>query len=419
MTVGQIDSGAGHPLLTLVEELGERVDAVGSAPVWTLTPRQLVEALPRLEVEIRRLEAIRTAMLREADRHQVGDPNGFGSTAGWWSAVTRATKPQARRQVALAERLDRDEHGATRDAVAVGAVSLDQAAVIVRCVEDLPQDLVDAGLRAKAEHDLVALAEHHDPRELRILGRRILEVEAPQIAEEAERRILEAEEQHAAATASFTMRPDGHGSMLGRFKIPVLAGRMLEKHLKAIVAPRHQNAVAAATGTVPQPWRWGTAFTEYVETREAQRTPKAGGVAATVVVTMTLDSLLGGIKAASLDSGDRISAAEARRIACGAGIIPAVLGTRSQVLDLGRRTRFHTEPQRIAVALRDKTCIVEDCGRGPEDCHVHHPHAWSHGGGTSVTNGVLICGRHHTLAHDERYQQQSRPNGRIRFVRRT
>ena len=90
-------------------------------------------------------------------------------------------------------------------------------------------------------------------------------MEAPEIAEQALARVLEAEEAHAAEAASFTMRPDGHGSMVGWFKIPLLAGRMLEKHLAAIAAPRHQNAVAALdqTGaTTAKPWRWGTAFTE-------------------------------------------------------------------------------------------------------------------------------------------------------------
>ena len=199
---------------------------------------------------------------------------------------------------------------------------------------------------------------------------------------------------------------------------------MLEKHLAAIAAPRHQNAIAAldqSGATVAKPWRWGTAFTEYIETRPTQGTPKTGGIAATVVVTMTLESLLGGLKSASLlDTGEAISAAQARRLACEAGIIPAVLGTRSQVLDLGRKTRFHTEPQRIAIAIRDKTCIVEGCDRGPRDAHIHHLDHWvAHHGGTSVERGVMICGPHHTQIHDTRYGHEPRPHGKIRFVRRT
>jgi hypothetical protein len=158
---------------------------------------------------------------------------------------------------------------------------------------------------------------------------------------------------------------------------------------------------------------------EYLETRDAAGTPKAGGVAATVVVTMTLDSLLGAETAATLDAGDRITASVARRLACEAGIIPAVLGGRSQVLDLGRKTRFHTEPQRIALMLRDGGCATLGCDWPPGMCHAHHTTPWSRGGATSVDHGILLCPRHHTLAHDGRYQLKTDKHGKVTFSRRT
>ena len=88
---------------------------------------------------------------------------------------------------------------------------------------------------------------------------------------------------------------------------------------------------------------------------------------------MTLDSLLGGLKAARLDTGETISAGLARRLACEAGIIPAVLGGKSQVLDLGRTRRFHTEAQRIAKTLEHGGCTAEGCDWPPGLCHLHHP----------------------------------------------
>ena len=75
--------------------------------------------------------------------------------------------------------------------------------------------------------------------------------------------------------------------------------------------------------------------------------PSSGGLNAAVVVTMGLETLLGGLGAATLDSGDRIAPGEARRMACAAGVIPAVLGSRSQLLDLGRqRPALHQAPTR-------------------------------------------------------------------------
>jgi hypothetical protein len=163
----------------------------------------------------------------------------------------------------------------------------------------------------------------------------------------------------------------------------------------------------------------GQAFCEYIRTREEAGTPKAGGVAATVTVTMSLESLLGGDAAAQLDTGDRISAAEARRLACEAGIIPVVLGGKSQPLDVGRARRLHTKAQRVAIALRDGGCATEGCDWPPGMCHVHHKVPWARGGSTSVQDGVMLCPRHHTIAHDARYQMKTGPTGKVTFSRRT
>ena len=120
-----------------------------------------------------------------------------------------------------------------------------------------------------------------------------------------------------------------------------------------------------------------------------------------------------------MDTGGRISAAEARRLACEAGIIPAVLGGASQVLDLGRRTRFHTGPQRVALALRDGGCSAEGCDWPPGMCHSHHDRPWSQGGPTDVKTGRLLCPKHHALVHDPRYTANPTAHGKLRFIRRT
>ena len=419
MEAGDVGPAAVHPLEAMTSALeAATTDAMGAA-AWTLSPRQLTELLPRLARVERQLGAARLALLAEADRHQVGDPLGYAETAGWWAAVTRATKPAARRQVKLARRLDADEHEPTRTAALAGAVSTDQASVIIKAVEDLPTDLTDPALRTKAENHLIEFAANLDPKQLAVAGRKILDVEAPEIAEQALARLLEAEEAQAEATSHFSIRPDGHGSMIGKFKVPLLAGRILEKHVEALAAPKHQNTLTTQ-GTIPKPWRWGTAFTEYLETRPASSIPNTGGIAATVLVTMSLETMMGSLQAAGLlDTGELISPGQARRLLAGAEIIPAVLGTNSEVLDIGRGRRLHTKAQRIAIALRDKTCIVQDCDRGPAHAHFHHLTPWSQGGTTSVQNGAMICAPHHTQIHDPRYTYTPRPHGKIKFHRRT
>ena len=137
---------------------------------------------------------------------------------------------------------------------------------------------------------------------------------------------------------------------------------------------------------------------------------------------MTLEQLLADLDrhgVCTLDTGGRISAGEARRLACTAGIIPAVLGGKSQVLDLGRRRRLHTPGQRLAMSLRDGGCTAEGCDKPPSMCHAHHDKPWSTGGATSLGNGRLLCGHHHRRIHDSNYEHRLEPTGTVSFHRRT
>ena len=90
---------------------------------------------------------------------------------------------------------------------------------------------------------------------------------------------------------------------------------------------------------------------------------------------MTVEQLFDDLEAAgvcTLDTGGHLSAAEARRLACRAGIVPMVLGGKGQVLDVGRKRRLHTEAMRIAMGVRDGGCTAEHCETPPGMCHAHH-----------------------------------------------
>ncbi len=172
---------------------------------------------------------------------------------------------------------------------------------------------------------------------------------------------------------------------------------------------------------LPTPVRHGIALTQLLESVSAKDLPRTGGCGATVVVTMTLDQLLADLETAgvcTLDTGGRISATEARRLACRAGIIPMVLGGRSQVLDVGRQRRLHTEAMRLAMAVRDGGCTTQGCQTAPGMCHAHHDTPWSRGGKTNVQTGRLLCPHHHRRVHDPTYDTRHHPDGTITFHRR-
>ena len=88
-----------------------------------------------------------------------------------------------------------------------------------------------------------------------------------------------------------------------------------------------------------------------------------------------------------------------RRVACDATIIPVVLGSKSEILDVGRARRLFTPGLLRALWLRDKGCTISGCTAPPGWADAHHIIHWVDGGKTNLLNGALLCGRHHTVAH--------------------
>src|SRR5699024_6331271 len=110
--------------------------------------------------------------------------------------------------------------------------------------------------------------------------------------------------------------------------------------------------------------------------------------AATIVVTLDEQTLRGRVAAAGLDTGEKISAAHARQLACSSGLVPVVLGGKSQPLDLGRSARFFSESQRTALATQHNQCAADGCERPYAWCELHHLKPWSEGGHTDLDQAV-------------------------------
>ncbi|UZX05262.1 DUF222 domain-containing protein [Arthrobacter sp. CDRTa11] len=98
-----------------------------------------------------------------------------------------------------------------------------------------------------------------------------------------------------------------------------------------------------------------------------------------------------------------VAATTLRKIACDADIIPALLGTHGEILDLGRKTRLFTTTQRLALTARDQGCTFPHCTIPAPWCEAHHITYWSHGGPTNLNNGALLCTHHHHLIHKEQW----------------
>lgn len=137
--------------------------------------------------------------------------------------------------------------------------------------------------------------------------------------------------------------------------------------------------------------------------------PAAGGHRPQVMVTIDYEDLIGATQRAgySVFSG-QMSAGSIRRLACDADIIPLVLGSSGQVLDVGRAQRLFPPHLRRALVARDKGCAFPDCSIPASWCEAHHLKPWSRGGVTSIDNGVLLCSRHHHVIHQGAWTVESR-----------
>ncbi|WP_066636358.1 HNH endonuclease signature motif containing protein [Serinicoccus hydrothermalis] len=124
-------------------------------------------------------------------------------------------------------------------------------------------------------------------------------------------------------------------------------------------------------------------------------TPKAQ-----VMVTIGLQELRGALGGAghTVHEG-AIPVHQVRQLACEADIIPAVLGEKGQILDLGRAKRLVTPGQRRALAHRDGGCTFPGCHVPATWSDAHHVVHWAQGGRSDLSNYALLCPRHHTWVH--------------------
>jgi hypothetical protein len=122
-------------------------------------------------------------------------------------------------------------------------------------------------------------------------------------------------------------------------------------------------------------------------------------------------ALKGAIDWTSLtDDGTELSPAAVRRLACDADVIPVALGSRGEVLDVGRTHRLVTPALWRALVCRDRHCAFPGCTRPPVMGHAHHLGPWADGGTTTPTNLVLLCGHHHRVIHHTAWQVRLNPH---------
>ena len=145
--------------------------------------------------------------------------------------------------------------------------------------------------------------------------------------------------------------------------------------------------------------------------------PSSGGERPQVVVYLHWDQFTGEITRATRESGLTMTTGQARRYLCDATIIPVVLGSDSEILDVGRERRTYTLGMRRAIKARDRGCIWDGCDRPGNWCDIHHANWWARDlGETNIKTGVLLCGYHHTEIHKDQWKIRFADDGHPELI---
>ena len=399
--VGWDGAGGVHPVADAAAAITTALDSVTDCPLFGLGPEQAGGLLALVVALESRLAGLRLRLVSAAEQAGTAESAGAPNTAAWLRANTRTDRAAAGRAVKLAKALE-GEFTHTAEAMAGGRVTEEQARVIVRAVQALPSN-IDTAVRRQGEAHLVEQAATFDPVELARLGQHLLEVIAPDEADRLLGQQLKRQEARANRRELF-LRPDGQGGARLCGHLDAEGAALLDAALDPLARPRPSDAEGPDPRTGGQ--RTADALVELArralagQCRPGGGLPETGGEAATLLITIREADLRAGLGAALLPTGDIISAAAARRWACDAKLIPAVLGAESAPLDLGRTRRLFTPAQRRALALRDGDgCAFPGCDRRGSWCDAHHLRHWVDGGATDLANGVLLCGWHHQVTH--------------------
>ena len=116
-----------------------------------------------------------------------------------------------------------------------------------------------------------------------------------------------------------------------------------------------------------------------------------------------------------LEGGMRVPAGTSQRLACDASRVVMRHDAGGRVIEVGARTRTIPPALRRALQHRDQGCRFPGCGmRFGQGHHIRH---WARGGPTTLSNLALLCRWHHRAVHEEGYQLDREPDGKLRFRR--
>ncbi len=345
-----------------------------------------VEVLPEVLAGVRQADLLTCRLIERADRSGFYATDGAASTRAYVRQLSGESDGWVSKRVQVGRALT-DRMPVTAKAFQAGDLGLDHAHVIVQATKDLQSDLA-----ADLEAFLAQQATPLTPRQLRIVAEELVAAAAPEESADQAARKRAAQQLHLSETLGGMWRLDGH--------FDAEAGLIISKTLTEFLrkADPEGDLLTESIGS-----RRAEALVQMARhaTAHAESCNGQGGGRHTVIVGLSEQVLRDGTGTAGTPEGQRLPAAAVRRMACDAGIIPAVFGADSEILDLGRLTRHIPTGLRHFLIARDGGCTWPGCDRPASWTEAHHREEWLRDQGkTEPDNLDLLCTHHHHKVHE-------------------
>src|SRR5665811_50892 len=350
---------------------------------------EIAAAMDALAVQ---LGCARVGLVQEAESRGVVSQSSSASSTDWLMAHSFHLEPaDAARAVDLARLCALPKNQVMAAAVSGGTLSVRKAMTALRQLGQVEHAL-EPGKREEALASLTLMAQTGYDRNVIAVGRTLMALVGAD-------RSLERNETALRSLSSLKLCPLANGMVAISGQLDPESGAVLSAALDPLSKP---NLCETTGGRDPRQAdrRRADALIEL-----CRRATAAGGSApvttkAQIVVTIGYDRLAGAVRGSGTTlAGQVLSPQTVRKLACDAAIIPMVLGSQGQPLDVGRTKRLVTPALLAALGARDKGCTYPGCGRPPQWTDAHHVKHWIDGGTTSLLNLELLCGYHHTFVH--------------------
>jgi len=380
---------------------GARLTRLESADIGSLNAAQATAALRDVAVVRGKADQLEAAIARRlADLHATGEAKPVADALGYSAKRSRRAAEQAERRSGVLGNTP-----GLNTALGTGKVGVEHADAVANAAGRLDDDQ-RAALFAKDDR-ITEHAASSSPETFRRWLNKTVD------AITADDGLARAAQQHDAVTASVT-RNDDTGMFHLFAKLTPEQGNRVRRRLDAeaaVLAKRNEFTRMRSDQLL------GHALDRIIAGQGS-----LGGMAPPeVAVLIDLATLTGRARhdrtVCELSDGTAIPVATARRLACEANIIPVVLDGDGMPLDVGRRHRLATAPQRTALRTMYRTCAVAGCDRHFDVCHVHHLAEWDELGETNLDNLLPLCSFHHHRVHEGRWRLQLDPSTRQLTIR--